>query len=240
MNKPDASLTRVLIVDDSPADRESLRRLLTRFPGIDVIGEAATLEEARRKLRTPGLDILFLDIELGRDNGFSLLDGPARLPRVVITSVHREYAAEAFDVSVVDYLVKPIREERLRRALIRARKASGGNADSLDQIPIQSAGSTYRLIHLHDIAAICADGNFSTVYDKTGGHSDSRSLRDWQALLADLPFHRVDRSTLINRAHIDSIKPFGRGCILYLKGNPSGISLGRAGWERLRELLATG
>jgi two-component system, LytTR family, response regulator len=240
MNAPTHNPIRALIVDDSPADRESLRRLLSRFQGVEIAGEAATLDDARRQLRAPAIDLLFLDIELGRDNGFSLLAGTARQPHVVITSVHREYAAEAFDVAVLDYLVKPIREERLRRALMRARKALGGDAEPLNLIPIQSFGSTYRLIHLREIAAILADGNFSTVYHAGGIHGAGRSLRDWQALLADLPFIRVDRSTLIHRAHVESIVPHGRGCILPLKGHAQGIELGRAGWERLRERLAIG
>ena len=101
-----ANFRKVALVDDSPQDRLLLRTMLERLPDIEIAGEAACLKSAKALLARPDIDLAFLDIELGRDNSFSLLRGTERIPPVVFTTVHREFALASYDVEALDYLVK--------------------------------------------------------------------------------------------------------------------------------------
>ncbi len=121
--KPNAR--QVGLVDDSPHERLLLRTMLERLPDIEIVGEASDLKGAKALLERPGIDLVFLDIELGRENSFSLLRGAGRFPPVVFTTVHRQFALSAFDVEAVDYLVKPVREDRLVRALAKLDALAG-------------------------------------------------------------------------------------------------------------------
>lgn len=225
---------RILIVDDSGSDRQSLRLMLQRISGMEIVAEAANLQAARKVLNAHAIDLVFLDIELGREIGFRLMEGLCCQPLSIITSVHRQYAEQAFDIAAVDYLVKPVTEERLLRALARASRALGHDARNLSLLNIQRGGSTTHLLAIETISLIQADGNFSMVHCGAQRYPDSRSLRDWQALLQELPFERVDRSTLLRIDHIRSIQPYGRGCILQFQNGNQPVELGRAAWERLR------
>jgi len=98
---------RALIVEDSKPDRDALRAMLKRLPGIHTAGEAAGLEEARRLLREEAPNLVFLDIEVGRENGFDLLEELRGRAAVVFTTVHTGHGGEAFDGDAVDYIVKP-------------------------------------------------------------------------------------------------------------------------------------
>lgn len=229
-----APVTRAIIVDDSPADRLNLAVLLSRFPGLEVVGEAASAPEARELLGTSICELLFLDIELGPQSGFDVLAGLARKPRVIFTTVHRHYAVEAFDVGASDYLVKPISEERLMRALGRASAGAGSAAKS---ITVHRSGGERYAIALDTISAVVGDGDYSRVLAGTREHSDSRRLREWQELLSDFNMLQADRSTLLRSDHIVSWRPYGGGGFVTFKHSNVPLELGRTGYRRLVQTM---
>jgi two-component system LytT family response regulator len=118
---------RVLIADDEPVARKGLRALLAAEPDVTVVGEAATGDDAERLLRTEDVDVLIVDIQMPRQSGLEVVAGidPADLPIVIFVTAHDEHAIRAFELHALDYLVKPVREERFRQALARARAALG-------------------------------------------------------------------------------------------------------------------
>jgi len=115
---------RTVIVDDEPLAREGVRLRLASEPDIVVIGEYGSARQAAEALCRDRPDLLFLDIEMPEEGGIELLRriGPERVPAVVLVTAHEEHALEAFEVSVVDYVLKPIVEARFRLALARARR----------------------------------------------------------------------------------------------------------------------
>lgn len=227
---------RALIIDDSAEDRLNLRALLERCPGIEVAGEVPDLTEARRLLSASPVDLLFLDIQLGRENGFDLLHLLQPRPQVIVTTVHRHYGDRAFDLEAVDYLVKPVTEDRLQRALARAAKAAGGRED-LERIALHRSGSARQLVAVASILAIVGDDKHSRVFAGSNEISDHRTLREWEELLRDKGFIRIDRSTLLRPDRISSVLPFGRGARLSFSRSSAGIEIGRAGRERLEKIL---
>jgi YesN/AraC family two-component response regulator len=110
---------RALIVDDERLARNELRRLLGRHPEIEIVGEAASAREARKALLELEPDLLFLDVQMPGETGFDLLASLDAVPLVVFTTAYDEYALRAFEVSALDYLVKPIEPRRLRTTIAR-------------------------------------------------------------------------------------------------------------------------
>lgn len=233
-----SSMERVIIVEDSKADRLNLRVLLERMPGVDLVGEAGGLEEARELIRRTGADIVFLDIELGPgQNGFDLLKEEMAGMRVVFTTVHRDYAVEAFRVGAVDYLVKPVTEAELLRALGRACSRDNRVAPL---VTVSRSGSAKQLIPLETIAAVLADGNCAVVICGSREYPDRRGFREWQELLKGLPFVELDRSTTLRMDQVVSWNSHGSGGLVTLRNAVKPIELGRTAYRRFRELLAKG
>lgn len=226
---------QVVLVDDSSHERLLLRTMLERLPDIEIVGEAADLKGAKALLERPGLDVVFLDIELGRESSFSLLRGAGRVPPVVFTTVHRQFALSAFEVEAVDYLVKPIREDRLLRALAKVDALAGRSATV--RVTIERCGSDRHLVPLDSVMAVEADGKYSRVHLACGSHPDRRGLRDWEVLLAKGAAERLDRSTLVRLGAVLAVKPYGRGGRITFRNSALVLELGRAGFERFSELL---
>ena len=227
---------RALIVDDSKPDRAALRGLLEGVADIASIQEAPCLDTARALLSNPDIDLVFLDIEVGRENGFSLLDAVGRHRRVIFTTVHTGYGGQAFDADAVDYLVKPVTEDRMLRALSRAASSFGRSAAPLVRVPVHRSGSARIFLAMENLSAVTAEGNYSRVVCGSKEYPDHRRLREWEKLLVDFPFQRLDRSTLLRIDHIKAIESEGVGAKVFLANNAY-IRLGRTANERLREVL---
>ena len=122
---------KALIVDDEPLARLELRRLLAAFTWVQIVGEAGNIDEARFRIETLAPDLTFLDVQMPGGTGFDLLAQLDRPPRVVFTTAYDHYAVKAFEVSALDYLLKPIEPERLAAALdkIRTSMSSRATAD---------------------------------------------------------------------------------------------------------------
>ncbi len=116
------SAMRVLIVDDEPLARQRLRHLLAEIPGTEVVGECGDGAEAARAIGEVAPDVVLLDVQMREMGGFALVDavGADRMPPVVFVTAHDQFALRAFDVSAVDYLLKPVQTPQLARALQRA------------------------------------------------------------------------------------------------------------------------
>lgn len=229
---------RAVIVDDSAEDRLNLRTLLKRCRGIEVVGEAANLERARGLLSGAPVDLLFLDIQLGRENGFDLLKSLHPRPQVIVTTVHRDQGERAFDLDVADYLVKPVTDDRLQRALRRTELATGQGRHKLERVAVHRSGSTRELVAVDTIVAVTADDKYSLVVSGSRQYRDHRTLREWEQLLGGRGFVRIDRSTLVDPARVVAVQPLGRGARLAFQNCAVEVDIGRAGRERLEEVLA--
>ena len=228
---------RALIVDDSAEDRLNLRALLERCSDVEIVGEVADLSAARHYLAKGETDLLFLDIQLGRENGFDLFNAPSTVPQVVITTVHRDHGERAFDFDVTDYLVKPITEDRLQRALDRAQRANGKGRERRDLVAVHRSGSARHMVSCDTIVAVIGDDKYSRVIAGAHDLSDHRTLRQWEELLRDRGFTRIDRSTLVRPGEVLSVLPFGRGAHLAFRQASATIEVGRTGRERLEKIL---
>ena len=123
---------RAMIIDDERLARSALRRLLNSHRDVEVVAEASNPDEAIHAIHKVSPDVLFLDVEMPGGSGFDLLEKLEDVPAVIFTTAYDEYAVRAFEVSALDYLVKPVTAERLSAALGRAQKVLAAMAKDLN------------------------------------------------------------------------------------------------------------
>ena len=234
-------MLRVMLVDDEPLARRGLRDLLSAFSEVEVAGEADCVEEALTTIERVRPDGIFLDIRMPEADGFDLLASLDDALPVVFVTAHSEYAARAFDVQAVDYLLKPVRPQRLEQAILRLQTAIDGSDRDLnpygmsDRICLRSPEKTL-VAPLGDVVALQADKDFTkvTVADALPVMI-CQPIGVYERNLPNPPFLRVDRSTILNlvRIHSLEISP-SRGVRVFMNGSENAIPLGRAALRRLR------
>lgn len=193
----------ILIVDDEPPARRRLRSLLAAHPIANVVAEAAGIAEARAQLDEHAPDLAFLDIQLRGEDAFTLLAAGPVGAAVVFVTAHAEHALRAFECDVLDYLLKPIRPERLAAALARAERWRAARESPAPTSEATSALSLWsrqglRRVAYHDILHIVARDDHSELFLRDGtSHLDGTRMDGWERRLP-LPFIRTHRSHIVN------------------------------------------
>ncbi len=207
---------RVLIADDEPIARQVLRELLDDCPGVDVAGEASTGVEALEQIPRLKPDVVFLDLQMPGLDGFSVarqLRG-GRLPLVVYVTAFEAHALEAFETGAVDYLLKPVRRERLAAAIGKARAQLGGlkeeppapRPSELRKI-VGHLGGDLHLLQPEDVIAFEAEGDQVLILTAGARYYSDHSLKALEEKLPAPRFRRIHRRTIINTDHIRKISP---------------------------------
>lgn len=198
------SARRALIIDDEPAARDDLRRLLAEHRQIDVVGEAGRVDEAAQVLERAGYDLVFLDVQLRGGDGFDLVPRVRPGARIVFVTAHDQYALRAFAVNALDYLLKPVEPPRLAESLRRLDASPATPAPNLaltrsDTVLLKTASDAARFVRLGDIAAILSSENYTELRLTTGEKFIARRpLKTWEEQLPSADFMRVHRTALIN------------------------------------------
>lgn len=201
----EAPLT-ALAVDDEMPNLDELAYLLSGDDRIGRVLTASDATEALRLLREERIDVVFLDIAMPGLSGMDLAGVVSRFqdpPAVVFVTAHAEHAVEAFDLHAVDYVLKPVRVERLREAIRRITKPAPASTD--DRIAVELGGIT-RLVHRDDIRFVEAEGDYSRLHTATGSHLVRIPISALEQRWADAGFLRIHRSYLVSVAHLDHIR----------------------------------
>ncbi len=213
---------RALIVDDEPVARRVLREELEACH-VDEIGEAENGQAALDFIEVNKPDIAFIDLQMPVMNGFetiSRLRGP-HVPAIVIVTAYDHYAVQAFEAGAVDYLLKPVRQARLRQSMERAARLIANPRELAedvvrihDAVPsppgtprvrkiVGKAGGEYFLLNMHDVLAFQADGDLTWICTAKRRYLSARNLKSLQDELHQFGFRRVHRNALIN---IDAVQ----------------------------------
>lgn len=235
---------RALIVEDSDLARFELRHLLRLHPQIEIVGEAADLQQALSQIDTLTPDLLFLDIDLPDGSAFDLLPQLERIPQLIFTTAFDAYALRAFDYHTIDYLLKPIEPLRLAQAIDKLQPAvspapqmAGGPLQADSPLYLKDGDQTY-LVRVKEIRLIEAIGNYSRVY--VGPHAPMiyRALAAIEARLDPAQFFRCSRRHLVNLSWVDAVMPWSNGALrLRLRGGQE-IDVSRRQSLRLKEQLS--
>jgi two-component system, LytTR family, response regulator AlgR len=223
---------RVLIVDDEAPARDRLARLLEDDPQHSVVGEAGNGEQALEVAAETKPDVVLLDIRMPGISGIEVahhLNSLAEPPAVIFTTAYDEYAIAAFDANAVGYVLKPVRQERLEKALRQAARIS---SSSIGQVAEKSGLQSTRnhicarvrerliLIEMNKVSRFHADQKYVRVHHDGGEHLIDESLKALEREFRDM-FVRIHRSALVSIAHIDAIRKTSDGqMIVVMRGAP--------------------
>ncbi|WP_264522810.1 LytR/AlgR family response regulator transcription factor [Flavobacterium sp. N502536] len=163
---------KVIIVDDERLSREELKRALQSYDDFVLIGEAGNADEAKSLIEEKMPDLIFLDIQMPEKSGFDLLESLDSAPAVLFTTAYNEYAVQAFEVNALDYLMKPIREERFAKAIDKIRNALSGklslsDATAKDRKIFIKDGEKRFFIQLDEIYLIESLENYTRLFFRT-------------------------------------------------------------------------
>jgi DNA-binding LytR/AlgR family response regulator len=213
---------KTLIVDDEPVARQILREELNLMSGIELIGEADDGKEALRKIIDLQPDLVFLDLQMPEIGGFEVvrrLSG-TYLPVIVIVTAFHEHAIEAFEAGAIDYLLKPVSGERLKKAVERAKTSFGkpreiartlakiasvrdsDDASSGSRKMVGRIGRDYFLLDLNEILALQAEGELVWIVTAERRFLASQTLRSVESSLPASCFQRVHRNAIVNTNHV--------------------------------------
>ena len=217
---------RAVVVDDDGFARKQLSGFLSAEPDVEIVGVCSAGREAIALLKESSPDVVFLDVQLPDTGGFDVLAalGPEEVPLVVFVTRHGQYAAHAFELGVIDYLLKPFDARRLAVALARVRKdlgraerAQAGGMASLHRIMIKDRGRIY-FIRTTEIDWIESADNYVRIHVAKDVHLMRSSLKDFGACLDAGRFARIHRCTIVNLDRVREIQPgIGRDHIVILE-----------------------
>ena len=234
-----------LLVDDERLARQELRRLLAGHEDVTIAGEAVNADDAVARLADPSLDLVFLDIQMPGGSGFDVLERLERVPLVVFTTAFDEYAVRAFEVNALDYLLKPVRPERLAAVLDKARTALTAARDVRQPgRPRMPAGRVFLrdgercwIVQWSEIVLFEVEGNYTRAYFEGNRPLVRVSLNALEARLDPSLFFRASRRHIVNLRFIESLETTPDDAyIIHLK-NKSQVPVSRRQSRQLRESL---
>jgi two-component system LytT family response regulator len=232
---------RAIIVDDERLAREGIKTFLAEEPDVEIVGECADGGSAVRAVEESRPDLLFLDVQMPRLNGFEVLEAllPEAMPLVIFTTAHDEHAIQAFEVNALDYLLKPFKQARFKTALqrvrehLRARSAAGADprlTSLLAGLPAPARGGPRILVKSPDhilflkaeeIDHIEAAGNYLVLHAGKDRHIVRETMAAMEARLCPAGFMRISRSAIVNLNRIAQLEPLvapGEFCLILKNG----------------------
>ena len=256
---------RTVIVDDEPLALELMRSLLERIDGVDIVGEARNGREAITAVEQHEPDLLVLDIHMPGLDGFDVVKAlqPDTMPLVVFATAYEQYALDAFDVHAVDYVLKPFDEKRLRVAVDKAHhrytadtllheasKASvmsaidmmgqqrpeGSVIGNADQLIVRDSG-TVHFVDQESIDWIDAAGDYMCIHVNGDTIVARMTMKNLLDELDTTIFTRIHRSTVVNLAKIQRVKPMGKGEAVLILKQGKALKVSRSYGDTVRKLL---
>jgi two-component system LytT family response regulator len=248
---------RVLVVDDEPLARRRLKGLLARDGEVEVVGSCGGGAEALRLAREQTPDLIFLDVQMPRMDGFEFLRAlkVEKRPQIIFVTAHDHYALRAFEVYALDYLLKPFDDERFERALRRAKEhlldqtestpdpriqslldALQAKSHSLDRVLIKTGGKAF-FVKTDEIDWVEAEGKYVRLHAGQQSHLLREGIGELELQLEPKKFLRIHRSTIVNVERIKEMHPWFHGDYEVVLTDGTRLQLSRRYRSRLKEVV---
>lgn len=239
---------RTIVIDDERLARKELINLLKQYVHIDVIAESSNADDAKKKIESLHPELIFLDIQMPEKDGFQLLSELTYMPKVIFVTAYDEYALKAFDVSALDYLLKPVAPERLEETLSRLSNAEEPEVESADmtrrsrlksedQIFIKD-GERCWFVTLSEVSRFQSEGNYVRVYFQNNKPMILRSLNNLEATLDPRSFFRANRKYIINLKWIDKVESWFNGGLMVTLKDGTELEISRRQAAKFRESMS--
>ena len=253
---------RVLIVDDEELARRGIRSRLQRCSDIEIVGLCANGRDAVQAIAQHAPDLVFLDVQMPGLDGFDVIErvGPGAMPLVIFVTAYNEHALRAFDVHALDYLLKPIDEDRFRDALLHARKRwaeqdagalgdrlaallnddpsqTDENAASPTERFVVKMGGRIRFVQADAIRWVEAAGDYVRLHTDTQAHLLRETMKGMEEQLDPERFLRIHRSAIINVRHLKELRPYGNSEYIAVLNDGTECKLSRTYRDALTEFF---
>lgn len=245
---------RVLIIDDEPLARDLVKKYLSDNPGIEILGECENGFDALKAIQELKPDLLLLDIQMPKIDGFELLEVLDPKPEIIFTTAFDQYAIRAFELNAVDYLLKPFSKERLDQALDKAKGRIFAAKDASPAVsPLQKLqqqvdddrktiervvtrlGSKITVIPVEKIWYIEAADDYVMIWSELGNHLKEKTMKYFEEHLPQGQFIRTHRSNIINISQVLSLELYSKDSYLAIMKSGTRLKVSAEGYKRLRE-----
>jgi two-component system LytT family response regulator len=237
---------KALIVDDERLARTELKRLLTSFKEINVVGEAVNADDALEKIQEIKPELLFLDIQMPGKSGFDMLEELDAVPTVIFVTAYDEYALKAFEYNALDYLLKPIEPKRLEETVNKLiEKKDNKTISELDknflseddQVFVKD-GEKCWFVKLENVRLFESEGNYVRIYFGENKPLILRTLNYLDERLDDKTFFRANRKHIVNLKWIASIEPWLNGGLLVKLKDGQKVEVSRRQAIKFKDMLS--
>jgi len=243
------NLWKAVVVDDEELARAFLAEMLRRHADVTVAAECANGFEAVKAIGEIKPDLIFLDIQMPKLDGFEVLElieprGPEGTPAVIFVTAYDQYAMRAFDAHAVDYLLKPFGAERFERALERARARLGEHAPPVARPPEQRVdrivvrdGARVHVIPLDKLDYVEAQDDYIALHSGGKSYLKQQPIAEIERQLDARRFVRIHRSVIVSLERVARIEPYGKESRLAILADGTRLPVSRAGYARLLEAM---
>jgi two-component system, LytTR family, response regulator len=242
---------KVVIIDDEPLARSIVNEYLQEHSDLVVVTECNDGFEGVKAIQQHKPDLVFLDIQMPKINGFEMLEIIDEKPAVIFTTAFDEYAIKAFEANAVDYLLKPFNKERFNNALKKWKEKSDSDAvkevaglmentsrqpEEKNRIVVRNGGDI-QIIPANDIIYIEAYDDYVKIFTKDSYHLKKKTMNYYEETLDKSVFFRTHRSFIINLQQLTKIEPLEKNTFVVLLKNGKKVPLSRSGYSKLKETL---
>ncbi len=238
---------KVILIDDEPLARNILKKYCSNLSDIEVIGECENGFEAVKMIEELQPDLIFLDVQMPKLNGFEVLELLANPPKVIFTTAFDEYAVKAFDANALDYLLKPFLMERFAQAYEKAKKVqepqqlenvreSYAHPDEKQRIVIKD-GEKITIIPMEDLIYIEAYDDYVKLYTSSERYVKKQTMSYYEKTLPASSFVRIHRSSIIAIDRIQRIEAIENGRYQVLLTNQVRLPISRSAFPELKQRL---
>lgn len=248
---------KVIIIDDEPLARSVVKEYLQKFPQLELVQECNNGLEGLKAIQDHNPDLIFLDIQMPKINGFEMLELLDQPPAVIFTTAFDEYAIKAFEAHAIDYLLKPFNQDRFNKAVqkflpgtgaidpkdLPSEKATQELLETASKSPAQSQrivvknGSKIKIIPAQDVFYLEAADDYVKIHTKEGYFLKNKTMAHFEEILDPQHFVRSHRSYIINIQQITRIDPYEKDSHVAILRSGVKVPVSRNGYGKLRQVL---
>jgi two-component system LytT family response regulator len=245
-------MIRALIIDDEALARSMLIEYLEDFKEVSVVGSFENGFDGLKAIQELKPDLIFLDIEMPKLNGFEMLELLDSLPKVIFITAYDQFAVQAFERDAVDYLLKPYTVERLKSAIDKASQMMGmpdasvpvrqliqhqqESRESIDRIAVKT-GTKIRIIYTEEMHYLESDDDYVIIHTDDGKYLKQQTMKYFEKHLPSKYFVRVHRSYIVRLDFVSQIELYERDSFIIKLKNGDTIPVSKSGYNRLRSTL---
>jgi two-component system LytT family response regulator len=243
-------MKRALIIDDEPLARMVVREYLQDFAQIEVLQECSDGFEGLKAIQQLQPDLIFLDVQMPKINGFEMLELVDQPPAVIFTTAFDEYAIKAFEAHAVDYLLKPFNKDRFHKAVdkylaltpVAATKKTeeileASNSPAQHERIVVKTGTKVKIIPVQDVIYLAADDDYVSVYTAEGSFLKNKTMNFFEQMLDPRYFVRTHRSYMVAIQQITRIDPYEKDAHLAILKSGAKVPVSKTGYVKLKQVL---